>query len=138
MDLSRYITPTLSRWRSLLNLTEDEEIIFNMLSKKKSVQEISAKLCVSSKTAERRITNIKKKIKQLEELDKKDGRPLKKNYSKNLKTEYYTPHVCGNCLASIGYDWQYCPYCGNATHLTFKDIDEAKVCKDMLELEEKR
>lgn len=62
MDLSKYTKPTLDEWREVLNLTEDEEKVFLMLAKKKSILEIANKLQMSESTVSRRIRNIKDKM----------------------------------------------------------------------------
>lgn len=71
MDLSKLTTPRINYLRENLNLTEDEEKVFAMLSKKKSRQEISDKLRVSISTTDKLIRQIKGKIKMLEEDNKK-------------------------------------------------------------------
>lgn len=48
-----------------LNLTEDEQEIFDMLMSDKSIVQISDKMGFSIRTCSRRIANIKHKIKQL-------------------------------------------------------------------------
>lgn len=66
MDLSKLTTPKINYLRENLNLTEDEEKIFNMLSKGKTIVEISMKTRMSEPTVSRRIRRIKDKILELE------------------------------------------------------------------------
>lgn len=48
--------------KSGLNLTEDENIVFDMITRKKSAYEISDKLGVSLRTAFRRMNDVKEKF----------------------------------------------------------------------------
>lgn len=45
-----------------LNMTEDEETVFLMLVKGKSIKQIADNLMVSTRTVDRRISDIKKKV----------------------------------------------------------------------------
>ena len=64
--LSKYLSsltkPEIERLRDLLNLTEDEEKVFDSLSKGKCITKISQENYVSSGTISNRISAIKKKI----------------------------------------------------------------------------
>lgn len=66
MDLSKFTTPKINYLRDNLNLTEEEEIVFNMLAKGKSITEISIKARTSESTIARRIKRIKQKMTDLE------------------------------------------------------------------------
>lgn len=63
MQLYRLSKPELDKLRENANLTDDEEIIYNMLAKGKSIVQIADKLNLSTRTIDRRIRNIKNKIK---------------------------------------------------------------------------
>jgi DNA-binding NarL/FixJ family response regulator len=65
MNLSKYTKPTLDGWRLLLNLTEEEELVFCLLSKGKSRQEIADRVGMSIATIDRRIKTIRNKMEQL-------------------------------------------------------------------------
>lgn len=62
MNLSSLTKSELERYRCELNLTDDENAIFEMLSKGKSRQEIANKIQLSSRTVDRRIKSIKIKM----------------------------------------------------------------------------
>ena len=62
MNLSRYKTSELERMASDANLTQDEEMIYKMLSKGKSRVQIADKMNISVPTVDRRIRDIKLKI----------------------------------------------------------------------------
>lgn len=66
MDLSKFTMPKINYLRENLNLTEDEEVVFEMLSKKRSIVEIADRLQISEPTVNRRIRRIKDKIQSLE------------------------------------------------------------------------
>ena len=57
---------------------------------------------------------------------------LLKDQYPGLRTEYVTPHVCGNCLAHIADDWAVCPECGAPTGLYEREpkpvINEPRSC----------
>ena len=59
MNLSRYKTSDLQKIKEDDNLTEDEEMIYNMLSKGKSIIKIADKMNLSTRTIDRRIRNMK-------------------------------------------------------------------------------
>ncbi|MCD7724901.1 MAG: helix-turn-helix transcriptional regulator [Clostridiales bacterium] len=65
MNLSKYTKPTLDEWQSLLNLTEDEEKVFLLLAKGKSIKEIADKIGMSTRTVDNRIASIRRKMEQL-------------------------------------------------------------------------
>ena len=62
MNLSRYNTSDLQKIKEDANLTEDEEMIYNMLSKGKSIIQIADKMNLSTRTIDRRIRNMKEKL----------------------------------------------------------------------------
>jgi len=66
MDLSKYAKPKLEEWRNGLNLTEEEEQIFLLLTKGKSRQIIAGRMKLSMRTIDRRIAAIRKKMEQME------------------------------------------------------------------------
>lgn len=69
MRLGKYLTtltkPELEEIRELLNLTNDEEVIVNILAKGRSREEIALKLQMSVPTVDRRMCDIKNKLKKL-------------------------------------------------------------------------
>lgn len=69
MRLGKYLSsltkPELEELKELLNLTNDEEIILNILVKGLTREEISLKTQMSVPTVDRKICNIKNKIKKL-------------------------------------------------------------------------
>ena len=69
MRLGKYLSsltkPEVERLRDELNLTEDEERIYNLLKKNKSIIEISDKLLLSESTLKRRIKDIQRKVDRL-------------------------------------------------------------------------
>lgn len=62
MNLSRYKTSDLQKIKEDANLTEDEEMIYNMLSKGKSIIQIADKMNLSTRTIDRRIRSMKEKL----------------------------------------------------------------------------
>lgn len=62
MNLSKYTKPKLDEWRLLLNLTDEEEIVFTMLARRKSRIEIAETLKTSLATVDRRIRCIRNKM----------------------------------------------------------------------------
>ena len=62
MNLSRYKTSYLQKIKEDANLTEDEEMIYYMLSKGKSIIQIADKMNLSTRTIDRRIRNMKEKL----------------------------------------------------------------------------
>lgn len=60
--LSTMTLPKLEHTKSQLNLSEDEEKIFDMLSKRRSINEISLALGMSTRTIDREIHRIKEKL----------------------------------------------------------------------------
>lgn len=62
MKLSKLTKPELEEILENANLTEDEEYVFKMLSKGKSLEQIAFEHAISTATVSRRIECIKKKI----------------------------------------------------------------------------
>ena len=66
MRLGKYLSsltkPELELIVENANFTNDEQKIFELLTKGKSITEIAIKLCVCERTINRRIENIKSKI----------------------------------------------------------------------------
>ena len=62
MNLSRYKTSDLQKIKEDANLTEDEEMIYNMLSKGKSIIQIADKMNLYTRTIDRRIRSMKEKL----------------------------------------------------------------------------
>lgn len=69
MDLSILTLPEINDMREKLNLTSDEEIIFNYLCKGKTVTQIADRLNVSNRTVDNRIRRIRRKIEYVGGLD---------------------------------------------------------------------
>lgn len=65
MNLSKYSMPKLEEWKCQLNLTEDEEQVFDMLAKGKTVKEMSYYTCLSTRTIDNRIASIRRKLKEI-------------------------------------------------------------------------
>lgn len=69
MRLGKYLSsltkPEVERLREELNLTEDEEIIFNKLSKGKSKVSIADECLVSVGTVSNRISAIQSKVNRI-------------------------------------------------------------------------
>lgn len=66
MRLGKYLSSLtrceLEQYRNELNLTEDEEKVFDLLSKGKSVIQIADKCLISESTVDSRIRAIKSKL----------------------------------------------------------------------------
>lgn len=66
MRLGKYLSsltkPELEELKGQLNLSDDNLLIFDFLSIGKTRQEISIKTCMSSRTIDRKIREIKNKI----------------------------------------------------------------------------
>lgn len=60
--LSTLTRPELEHTKQDLNLTEEQNVIFDMLSKRKSIEEISMNVGMSTRTVDREIQRIKKKL----------------------------------------------------------------------------
>lgn len=69
MRLGKYLSsltkPEVEELREQLNLTDEEERIYNLLKKNKSNIEISDKLLLSESTLKRRIKDIQRKVYRL-------------------------------------------------------------------------
>ena len=66
MKLSKLTKPELEEILENANSTEDEQIVFDLLSKGKTITEISLEISVCERTVNRRIQKIKNKINRLE------------------------------------------------------------------------
>lgn len=66
MRLSELTKPELEKIRKNANFTEDEEKVFEMASRGKTIVEIADKMNVSELTVDRHIAKVKLKIKKLE------------------------------------------------------------------------
>lgn len=62
MKLSKLTKPELGEIKEYANFTDDEEMIFDLLSKGKTQKEISYIMSISVSTVERRVRDIKSKI----------------------------------------------------------------------------
>ena len=75
MRLGKYLSsltkPEVERLRDELNLTEDEEIIFNKLSKGKSKVSIADECLVSVGTVSNRISAIQSKVNRIISMEEK-------------------------------------------------------------------
>lgn len=65
MKFSELTKPELEKILENANFTEEEERIFKLLSRNFTQKEIVTRLCVSQRTLERRIRNIKNKIERV-------------------------------------------------------------------------
>ena len=66
MKFSKLTKPELEVIIENANFTEQEEEIFSLLARGFIPKEIAMRLCVSTRTVERRIFDIKQKVKKLE------------------------------------------------------------------------
>ena len=66
MRLGKYLSsltkPELELIIKIANFTDDEQKIFELLAKDKSITQIAISLCVCERTINRRIKNIERKI----------------------------------------------------------------------------
>ena len=63
--LSSLVASEVEELRGKCNFTDDEREVFELLTRGKSIAEISMKLSVSTKTVERKITDIRSKVKRV-------------------------------------------------------------------------
>ena len=63
--LSSCIKPELEELKNKCNFTDDEKIVFEMLSKNKSIAEIGIETKMSETTISRRISDIKRKVEKV-------------------------------------------------------------------------
>lgn len=68
MNLSFLSKEQSEEYKSKMNLTEDEEQIFDMLTKNYSVVKIASIMQMSTRTVDRRIKNIKVKMNMISPL----------------------------------------------------------------------
>ena len=71
MRLGKYLSsltkPELESIVKIANFTDDEQKIFELLAKDKSITQIAISLCVCERTINRRIKNIESKISKVGE-----------------------------------------------------------------------
>lgn len=66
MDLSKMDSLKIKQLQEQLNLTQEEQIVFDMLSRGKSITEIASRIHTSKRTVDNRILKIKNKMEGLE------------------------------------------------------------------------
>ena len=71
--LSSLTKPELEKIVTNANFTDDEQKIFELLTKDRCIQEIAVKLCVCERTINRRIKNIESKISKVGEYSGKNN-----------------------------------------------------------------
>ena len=74
MKFSELTKPELDIILKNANFTEEEEEIFKLLSRGKSIIEIAEHIMICERTVNRKVTKIKNKIDKLEVLNGKDNR----------------------------------------------------------------
>ena len=66
MDIRKELTaPEADRLRLLCNFTDDERKVFDLHIRNKSIVEISMELKMSTRTVDRRLKNIRLKVKKV-------------------------------------------------------------------------
>ena len=94
MRLGMYLTsltkPELEDLKELLNLTDEEEMIFVNLSKGKNLTELSSKMQMSIPSISRRIYSIQEKMKGIESMNNKMPISEKLNLTIEEAAEYST------------------------------------------------
>ena len=73
MKFSELTKPELDTILENANFTEEEEDIFKLLSRGKSIIEIAEHIMICERTVNRKVIKIKKKIGKLEGLNGKDN-----------------------------------------------------------------
>lgn len=73
MKFSELTKPELDFILKYANFTEEEEDIFKLLSRGKSIIEIAEHIMICERTVNRKVTKIKNKIDKLEVLNGKDN-----------------------------------------------------------------
>ena len=77
MRLGKYLSsltkPELELIVKIANFTDDEQKIFELLAKDKSITQIAISLCVCERTINRRIKNIESKISKVGEYSGKNN-----------------------------------------------------------------
>lgn len=71
--LSSLTKPELEKIVTNANFTDDEQKIFELLTKDRCISEIAVKLCVCERTINRRIKNIESKISKVGEYSGKNN-----------------------------------------------------------------
>lgn len=65
MKFSRFTNPELEEIKKDANFSEEEEIIFTLLAREKSIKEISYRMLMSTRTVDRKILSIKNKMNRI-------------------------------------------------------------------------
>ena len=77
MRLGKYLSsltkPELELIVKIANFTDDEQKIFELLAKDRSITQMATSLCVSERTINRRIKNIESKISKVGEYSGKNN-----------------------------------------------------------------
>ena len=73
MKFSELTKPELDFILKYANFTDEEEEIFKLLSRGKSIIEIAEHIMICERTVNRKVIKIKKKIGKLEDLNGKDN-----------------------------------------------------------------
>lgn len=91
----------LDYYKQNINFTHDEEIVFDMLSKGKSIKEIADKLNTSESTVSRKIKSVKDKMGGLMDMEKQYTVPIweKVTLTKEEASEY--SHIGINKLEQL-------------------------------------
>lgn len=91
----------LDYYKQRINFTHEEEIVFDMLSKGKSIKEIADKLNTSESTVSRKIKNVKEKMGGLMYMEKQYTVPIweKVTLTKEEASEY--SHIGINKLEEL-------------------------------------
>lgn len=91
----------LDYYRQHINFTHEEEIVFDMLSKGKSIKEIADKLNTSESTVSRKIKSVKEKMGGLMDMEKQYTVPIweKVTLTKEEASEY--SHIGINKLEEL-------------------------------------
>ena len=71
--LSSLTKPELEKIVTNANFTDDEQKIFELLTKDRCIAEIAVKLCVCERTINRRIKNIESKVSKVGEFHGKNN-----------------------------------------------------------------
>lgn len=91
----------LEYYKQHINFTHEEEIVFDMLSKGKSIKEIADKLNTSESTVSRKIKSVKEKMGGLMDMEKQYTVPIweKVTLTKEEASEY--SHIGINKLEEL-------------------------------------
>lgn len=116
----------LDYYKRTINFTREEEIVFDMLSKKKSIKEIADKLNTSESTVSRRIKSVNNKLGEVIDVDSKFSIPVwrKVTLTKEEAAEY--SHIGINKLEELLKNPK-CPfvfYVGNKRLIKRKEFEQ--------------